>query len=55
MIAVSGGGWGVGDLVGATRAALKDEPDAIVLCLCGRNDKLRARVASASATSRGCG
>ncbi|HUO69220.1 MAG TPA: NAD-dependent epimerase/dehydratase family protein [Solirubrobacteraceae bacterium] len=45
VIAVSGGGWGVGDLVGATRAALEDEPDAIVLCLCGRNDKLRARVA----------
>jgi nucleoside-diphosphate-sugar epimerase/UDP-N-acetylglucosamine:LPS N-acetylglucosamine transferase len=45
VIAVSGGGWGVGDLVGATRAALEDQPDAIVLCLCGRNDKLRARVA----------
>ena len=45
VIAVSGGGWGVGDLVGATRAALQDESDAIVLCLCGRNDKLRARVA----------
>jgi UDP-glucose 4-epimerase len=45
VIAVSGGGWGVGDLVGATRAALSDQPDAIVLCLCGRNDKLRARVA----------
>ena len=45
VIAVSGGGWGVGDLVGATRAALTDQPDAIVLCLCGRNDKLRERVA----------
>jgi UDP-glucose 4-epimerase len=44
VISVSGGGWGVGDLSGATRAALT-EPDAIVLCLCGRNDKLRARVA----------
>jgi UDP-glucose 4-epimerase len=43
VIGVSGGGWGVGDLVGATRVALA-EPDAIVLCLCGRNDKLRARV-----------
>ncbi len=43
VIAVSGGGWGVGDLLGATRAALK-VPDAIVLCLCGRNDNLRARV-----------
>jgi hypothetical protein len=46
VISVSGGGWGVGDLLGATRAAL-DVPDAIVLCLCGRNDKLRARVAKA--------
>jgi UDP-glucose 4-epimerase len=45
VIAVSGGGWGVGDLLGATRAALSAEPEATVLCLCGRNDKLRARVA----------
>ncbi len=45
VIAVSGGGWGVGDLLGATRAALTAQPEAIVLCLCGRNDKLRARVA----------
>ena len=41
VIAVSGGGWGVGDLVGATGAALQ-VPDATVLCLCGRNDELRA-------------
>jgi glycosyltransferase involved in cell wall biosynthesis len=34
----------VGDLLGATRAALR-VPEATVLCLCGRNDKLRARVA----------
>jgi UDP-glucose 4-epimerase len=46
LIAVSGGGWGVGDLLGATRAAL-EVPGAIVLCLCGRNDKLRARVTKA--------
>ncbi|MGH2857413.1 MAG: NAD-dependent epimerase/dehydratase family protein [Solirubrobacteraceae bacterium] len=43
VIAVSGGGWGVGDLVGATGAAL-DVENAIVLCLCGRNDRLRAAV-----------
>ena len=43
VIAVSGGGWGVGDLLGATRASLA-VPDATVLCLCGRNDDLRARV-----------
>ncbi len=45
LIAVSGGGWGVGDLTGAVRAALS-VPDATVLCLCGRNDKLRARLAN---------
>jgi UDP-N-acetylglucosamine:LPS N-acetylglucosamine transferase len=45
VIAVSGGGWGVGDLAGATRAALAFE-DATVLCLCGRNDKTRATVAN---------
>jgi UDP-glucose 4-epimerase len=45
VIAVSGGGWGVGDLVGATRAAL-EVPNATVLCLCGRNDKMRAKIAS---------
>ncbi len=44
VIAVSGGGWGVGDLAGATRTALEGFPDASVLCLCGRNDKLRAKV-----------
>jgi UDP-glucose 4-epimerase len=43
VIAVSGGGWGVGDVVGATGAAL-EVPDATVLCLCGRNDGLRAKV-----------
>jgi UDP-glucose 4-epimerase len=45
VIAVSGGGWGVGDLAGATRAALT-VPDATVMCLCGRNDRLRRKVAS---------
>jgi UDP-glucose 4-epimerase len=45
VIAVSGGGWGVGDLLGASRAALAAVPDATVMCLCGRNDKTRARVA----------
>jgi UDP-glucose 4-epimerase len=51
VIAVSGGGWGVGDLAGATRAALS-VPDATVLCLCGRNDKLRARVSKRFAGER---
>jgi UDP-glucose 4-epimerase len=43
VIVVSGGGWGVGDLIGATKAALQ-VLDATVLCLCGRNDKLRQRI-----------
>ncbi|MBV9798215.1 MAG: NAD-dependent epimerase/dehydratase family protein [Solirubrobacterales bacterium] len=45
VIAISGGGWGVGDLLGATEVALGAQPDATVLCLCGRNDDLRKRVA----------
>src|SRR3984885_12025466 len=43
VIAISGGGWGVGDLIGATEAALA-VPGATVLCLCGRNEKVRADV-----------
>jgi UDP-N-acetylglucosamine:LPS N-acetylglucosamine transferase len=41
VIAVSGGGWGVGDLIGAARAALEIE-DATVLCLCGHNERVKA-------------
>ena len=43
VIVVSGGGWGVGDLIGAVRTAL-EVPDALVLCLCGRNETTLARV-----------
>jgi UDP-glucose 4-epimerase len=43
VIAVSGGGWGVGDIGGAVRTSL-DVEDATVLCLCGHNDDLRARM-----------
>jgi UDP-N-acetylglucosamine:LPS N-acetylglucosamine transferase len=43
VVAVSGGGWGVGDLVGAARIALT-VPDVMVLCLCGRNDALKDRL-----------
>jgi processive 1,2-diacylglycerol beta-glucosyltransferase len=45
VVAVSGGGWGVGDLDGAIRAALSVDEVAAVLCLCGRNEALRERVA----------
>jgi UDP-glucose 4-epimerase len=44
VISVSGGGWGVGDIVGATRAALAVAEDAHVLCLCGRNEAVREHV-----------
>ncbi|HEX5193173.1 MAG TPA: NAD-dependent epimerase/dehydratase family protein [Solirubrobacteraceae bacterium] len=45
VITVSGGGWGVGDLVGAVTAAL-DVDGAIVLCLCGHNDAARIKLAA---------
>ncbi len=44
VIAVSGGGWGVGDVIGAVEVALRVADDAEILCLCGRNNKLRERV-----------
>jgi processive 1,2-diacylglycerol beta-glucosyltransferase len=44
MVIVSGGGWAVGDLEGAAEEAL-GVPDATVVCLCGRNDGLRAELA----------
>jgi processive 1,2-diacylglycerol beta-glucosyltransferase len=42
-VLVSGGGWGVGDVRGAVPAALA-VPDAIVVCACGHNERLRARL-----------
>jgi processive 1,2-diacylglycerol beta-glucosyltransferase len=43
LVVVSGGGWGVGDLEGAVRACLR-LPAAVVICLAGRNEPLRARL-----------
>jgi UDP-N-acetylglucosamine:LPS N-acetylglucosamine transferase len=43
VVLVSGGGWGVGDLEGAVEAALELDV-AVVACLCGRNEDLRARL-----------
>jgi UDP-N-acetylglucosamine:LPS N-acetylglucosamine transferase len=43
IIALSGGGWGVGDLESATRVGLT-LPDAVLVCLCGGNTRLRARL-----------
>ena len=41
VVLVSGGGWAVGDLEGAAVESLVIA-DAMVVCLCGRNDRLRA-------------
>src|SRR5438445_111962 len=41
----SGGGWGVGDLEGATGTCLR-LPGATVVCLTARNEPLRTRLAS---------
>ena len=43
VVAISGGGWAVGDLAGAADAALELE-DATVVCLCGRNTLVRRRL-----------
>jgi UDP-glucose 4-epimerase len=40
MVLVSGGGWGVGDLKGAVRAALTDGETEVV-CIAGRNEGAR--------------
>jgi len=40
VIIVSGGGWGVGDLVGAVDE-LVSMPDATLVCLAGKNDLVR--------------
>jgi UDP-N-acetylglucosamine:LPS N-acetylglucosamine transferase len=46
VVLVSGGGWGVGNLADAVGAALRDADVSSVVCLCGRNDALRERLAS---------
>lgn len=43
VILVSGGGWGVGKLERAVRAALKLE-GSTVICICGLNEQIRERL-----------
>jgi processive 1,2-diacylglycerol beta-glucosyltransferase len=43
VVAISGGGWAVGDLAGAASVALGIDA-ATVVCLCGRNDEVRTRL-----------
>jgi processive 1,2-diacylglycerol beta-glucosyltransferase len=49
IVVVSGGGWGVGDMLGAVGEALHLPEVACVVCLCGRNERLERRVAAAYA------
>jgi processive 1,2-diacylglycerol beta-glucosyltransferase len=42
VVLVSGGGWGVGDVAGAVEEALAFDEVSAVVCLCGRNETLRA-------------
>jgi processive 1,2-diacylglycerol beta-glucosyltransferase len=44
VVLVSGGGWGVGDLESAVQAALAESAVTCVVCLCGRNAGLQARL-----------
>jgi UDP-N-acetylglucosamine:LPS N-acetylglucosamine transferase len=45
IVLVSGGGWGVGRLDTAVTVALRLADVGLVVCLCGRNEGLRARLA----------
>jgi processive 1,2-diacylglycerol beta-glucosyltransferase len=45
IVLVSGGGWAVGDLEGAAEEALRLD-GATVVCLCGRNESLRAALSA---------
>ncbi|MEA2388009.1 MAG: processive 1,2-diacylglycerol beta-glucosyltransferase [Thermoleophilaceae bacterium] len=43
VVLVSGGGWAVGDLEGATRVSLGVD-GATVVCMCGRNEEVRSAI-----------
>jgi UDP-glucose 4-epimerase len=45
VVLVSGGGWGVGDLEGAIDAALAGDDDTLVVCITGRNEVAREKLA----------
>ncbi|HET6171805.1 MAG TPA: hypothetical protein VFD90_04320 [Gaiellales bacterium] len=50
VVLVSGGGWGVGDVLGAIDEALQLAGVTQVVCLCGHNEALQRRVSSVFAT-----
>jgi UDP-N-acetylglucosamine:LPS N-acetylglucosamine transferase len=45
VVVVSGGGWAVGDLVGAVETA-REDASTNVICLAGRDEKVRAKLES---------
>jgi UDP-N-acetylglucosamine:LPS N-acetylglucosamine transferase len=45
IVLVSGGGWGVGRIDAAVETALRLSSVGLVVCLCGRNEELRSRLA----------
>ncbi len=44
MVVVSGGGWGVGDIVGAVQEFVKVPEVTSIVCLAGRNEPLEERL-----------
>jgi UDP-N-acetylglucosamine:LPS N-acetylglucosamine transferase len=46
VVAVSGGGWGVGDIAGAVREFTNVKEVTSIVCLAGRNEPLAARLRS---------
>ena len=44
IVLVSGGGWGVGDVLGAVEETLRLDQVSAVVCLCGYNEALYRRV-----------
>jgi UDP-N-acetylglucosamine:LPS N-acetylglucosamine transferase len=44
LVLVSGGGWGVGDIIGAVEVSRASAQVAHIVCLCGRNEALRRRL-----------
>jgi processive 1,2-diacylglycerol beta-glucosyltransferase len=50
MVVVSGGGWGVGDIAGAVGEFVRTPEVTSIVCLAGRNEQLRERLAAVFAT-----
>jgi processive 1,2-diacylglycerol beta-glucosyltransferase len=52
VVVVSGGGWGLGDLPGATAVALAHDPELYVVCLAGRSPETYSRLESSFADNQ---